>query len=257
MANTKDTPKTWISEVDLKRRSDRDATSITWCTESAYTTRDSKTTFDLHGEVLSISGSGNRHPGLLLDTEILHPRTHSDFQPFLKPVPPLGSDVLASIVRPFGYLVGAVRTLLVVVLALVYLLLVEGACLLLIPVPPLYRIVTHVFTAILCRLVLLLVGLWWIPVEMVTRKRGRGPKFHEKWNPGAGDIIVSNWASWLEILWLAIRFDPIFVLPVCSSINMPSQQASSPITRTPGRRTGTGSAALSTPAARTPTPARP
>lgn len=34
------------------------------------------------------------------------------------------------------------------------------------------------------------------------------------WKPDAGDIIVSNWLSYVELLWLAFRFDPVFVLPV-------------------------------------------
>lgn len=81
----------------------------------------------------------------------------------------------------------------------------------------------------------------------------------EKWNPKAGDYIVSNWCSWAEILWLAfryvysciacplppdmtcrLRFDPIFVLPVASAPTAVSQNSSS----APGRRTGTGSAAI-------------
>lgn len=85
--------------------------------------------------------------------------------------------------------------------------------------------VSHAITAILARAVLFLVGLWWIPVEVVTRKRGyvsqylslsknsdynqtnrRALKTKEKWNPSAGDIIVSNWASWVEVLWLAVRY---------------------------------------------------
>lgn len=32
----------------------------------------------------------------------------------------------------------------------------------------------------------------------------RGAKI-EAWTPKAGDVIVSNWASWIEILWLAFR----------------------------------------------------
>lgn len=50
-------------------------------------------------------------------------------------------------------------------------------------------------------------------------------------------------------------FNPIFVLPVYSASDFPepSAQASAPVARTPGRRTGTGSAAISSPAARAPT----
>ncbi|TFY59808.1 hypothetical protein EVJ58_g5549 [Rhodofomes roseus] len=177
-------------------------------------------------------------------------------QPFLKPVPPTDSETLTAIALAFGYVIGAVRTLLVLVLGGLYVVLVEGVCAALKPVPPLHRIVTGLSTAILARLVLLILGLPWIPVESVTRKRGRGAKAPERWSPGAGDIIVSNWVSTIEVLWLAFRFNPIFVLPVYSASDFPEPTArvSSPVTRTPGRRTGTGSAAISSPTARAPTP---
>ncbi|EIW61276.1 uncharacterized protein TRAVEDRAFT_142873 [Trametes versicolor FP-101664 SS1] len=175
-------------------------------------------------------------------------------QPFLRPVPPSGSDIIATVVAPLGYALGAVKTILVLAVALVYAVLVQGLCLVFAPVPPLHRAVTYVFTAILSRLALFLVGLYWIPVEVVQRKRGRVAPAQDKWNPGAGDLIVSNWASWVEILWLAFRFNPMFVLPVCETLDIPtaSSQTSSPISRTPGRRTGTGSAAISSPSTRAP-----
>ncbi len=52
------------------------------------------------------------------------------------------------------------------------------------------------------------------------------------------------------------RFNPIFVMPVFSPVNLTtsSSRTSTPVTHTPGRRTGTGSAALSSPSSRTPTP---
>ncbi|GBE79578.1 hypothetical protein SCP_0207780 [Sparassis crispa] len=177
-------------------------------------------------------------------------------QPFLKPVPPLGSETLAYLALPFGYVVGAIRLSLIVVLGLLYALVVRGFCPVLIVVPPLYRLVTQFLTALICRLVLLLIGLWWIPVDVVARKRGRSQKLSEDWNPQAGDIIVSNWVSFVEILWLAFRFNPVFVLPIRSSADTTSpasESLASPV-RTPGRRTGTGSAALSLPSARAPSP---
>ncbi|KAI0352858.1 hypothetical protein OH77DRAFT_1484597 [Trametes cingulata] len=176
-------------------------------------------------------------------------------QPFLRPIPPSGSEILATIITPVGYALGAVKTTLVLALALLYVVLVQGVCLVFSPVPLLYRAVTYVFTAFLSRLALLLVGLYWIPVEVVQRKRGRAAPTNESWKPRAGDLIVSNWASWVEVLWLAFRFDPIFVLPVCETLELPAspQRSSTPISRTPGRRTGTGSAAISSPSTRTPT----
>ncbi|KAB5596349.1 acyltransferase-like protein [Ceratobasidium theobromae] len=66
----------------------------------------------------------------------------------------------------------------------------------------------------------------------------------DKWTPGSGDIVVSNWASWIEVLWLAARYNPIFVLPVCAGPAQSSAQNNAP--PTPGRRTGTGSAQIAT-----------
>ncbi|EJF61307.1 hypothetical protein DICSQDRAFT_106503 [Dichomitus squalens LYAD-421 SS1] len=169
-------------------------------------------------------------------------------QPFLRPIPPSGSEALASILSPVGYAFGAVKTVLLLGLALVYFVLVEGVCLVFYPVRPLHRAITHLFTAFLSRMALLLVGLYWVPVDVVARKRGRNAPKNESWSPAAGDLIVSNWASWVEILWLAFRFKPAFILPVVDTLDIPSPtEKSVPLSRTPGRRTGTGSAAISSP----------
>ncbi|KDQ64853.1 hypothetical protein JAAARDRAFT_202123 [Jaapia argillacea MUCL 33604] len=169
-------------------------------------------------------------------------------QPFLTPVPPLGSDASTKYLLPIAYILGILRTLLVLTLTLVYILLVRGVCLVFTPIPPLHRAITFIFTALISRLVLLSFGLLWIPVEVVSRKRGKGTKVGS-WSPRAGDIIISNWVSWIEILWLAFRYNPIFLLPIPSS-PIPTPQIQSPSRnqpQTPGRRTGTGSAALSSP----------
>ncbi|KAJ6539252.1 hypothetical protein B0H19DRAFT_349896 [Mycena capillaripes] len=144
-------------------------------------------------------------------------------QPFLPLVPP-PPHFISKLSVPLALLVGVVRTALVLVLLVVHLTLVRGVSVIFIPVPIVHRFFTHVFTAITARLALLVLGLFWISVDNVTRKRGRGVKDIERWSPHAGDIIVSNWVSWVEVLWLAFRFNPIFVF------------------HTPGRRTGTGSA---------------
>jgi len=64
------------------------------------------------------------------------------------------------------------------------------------------------------RCILLLAGILWIPVEIVSRNRGRVTSSSESWAPKKGDIIISNWVSWIEIVWLKYRFDPIFVKPI-------------------------------------------
>ncbi|KAK7470753.1 hypothetical protein VKT23_002172 [Stygiomarasmius scandens] len=117
--------------------------------------------------------------------------------------------------------------------------------------PPIHRVATGAITSIVCRSVLFLLGLYWISVETVSKKRSRSHVAKTSWNPTAGDIIVSNWTSWIELLWLAFRFNPIFVLPIEDTRPVRSDssaQSSSTTTQTPGRRTGTGSANIASPA---------
>ncbi|KAJ7095288.1 hypothetical protein B0H15DRAFT_103727 [Mycena belliarum] len=175
-------------------------------------------------------------------------------QPFLPLVPP-PPHLLARLSLPLAWLVGIVRTALVLALLTVHIFLVEVLCLILIPIPPLHRLVTHILTALIARLALLVLGLFLISVDHVTRKRGRGAKDLGTWRPRAGDIIVSNWVSWVEVLWLAFRFNPIFVLPVPNTFPSPAvtTQTSEAISFTPGRRTGTGSANVAA-ASRAPIP---
>ncbi|KAF7433159.1 hypothetical protein PC9H_005108 [Pleurotus ostreatus] len=165
-------------------------------------------------------------------------------QPFLTPVPPSGSNVLATLLLPFKYAIAAVRTLLVLVLLAVYTVDVLGICAILHPIAPIHRVVTGLLTSLLTRSALFIIGLTWIPVERVSRKRGRGKPVANAWYPKAGDVIVSNWVSWIELLWLACRYNPIFVLPVFDplTVTTPTPGRDGIVTHTPGRRTGTGSA---------------
>jgi hypothetical protein len=87
-------------------------------------------------------------------------------------------------------------------------------------------------------------------------------------NPKQGDLIVANWTSYVDLIWLAFkwvlfgsslslirdhtvhvapsrhRFNPVFLLPVYAPV-MPSIAPDGQTT--PGRSTGTGSASLSLP----------
>lgn len=134
-------------------------------------------------------------------------------QPFLTPVPPK-SDSLGTLLLPLRYIVGVIRTAFVLCLLIIYILLVHGLCACFKPLPWLHRPLSQILTCVIGRTALFLLGLYWIPVEYVSRKRRRGEATEWAWKPGAGDIIVSNWVSWLELVWLAVRFNPIFVVPV-------------------------------------------
>ncbi|KAJ7591164.1 hypothetical protein C8J56DRAFT_934846 [Mycena floridula] len=178
-------------------------------------------------------------------------------QPFIPPVPaPGSSDLIAKFMFPVAILLGAVRTLMLAVILLFHLIFVSGFCSILIPIGPLYRLLTRILTSITARIALFILGFLWIPVEQVSRKRGKNNNTSEPWNPKAGDVIVSNHVSWIELLWLAFRFNPVFVVPVAQSVPQSSASdsvQSSPISFTPGRRTGTGSANISS-SARVATP---
>ncbi|KAF8639664.1 hypothetical protein AX17_000928 [Amanita inopinata Kibby_2008] len=158
-------------------------------------------------------------------------------QPFLTPVPSRAPHALANLLLPFRYLLAILRTALILLLLAIYAILVRGLCLCLLPVPSLHRCISHVLTAILTRTALFFLGLFWIPVEHISRKRGgQGTKNGSAWNPQGGDIIISNWVSWIELLWLAFRFNPVFVLPVPEhGFSSPAPHLSTSIGHVPGR----------------------
>ncbi|TFL05702.1 hypothetical protein BDV98DRAFT_499855 [Pterulicium gracile] len=167
-------------------------------------------------------------------------------QPFLTPLHTSSSTTVDKLWRVIGYPLAMARTAIVLALLAVYVALVNVLCLVFIPIRPLYRGITCLFTAILTRVVLAIIGLPWISVEQVSRKRGRSAALNNPWTPGRGDLIVSNWVSWIDILYLAFRFDPIFVFPIAEASLAPSPPSpNTPISSSPGRRTGTGSANVS------------
>ncbi|KAF7331993.1 hypothetical protein MKEN_00079600 [Mycena kentingensis (nom. inval.)] len=162
-------------------------------------------------------------------------------QPFLPLVPP-PPTFLSRASAPLAVLLGTLRIALLCALLGVHLILTAFASILR-PIPFLGPLLSHLSTAITARLALAILGIFWVSVDNVTRKRGRNAKDVETWHPRPGDLIVSNWVSCVEVLWLAFRFDPVFVLPITetapSAASTPSAEA---ISHTPGRRTGTGSA---------------
>ncbi|KDE08260.1 hypothetical protein MVLG_01526 [Microbotryum lychnidis-dioicae p1A1 Lamole] len=129
------------------------------------------------------------------------------------------------IVTPFKWLLGFVLTLLVVLLILAHWLLVELLMTTLCIVPPLHSVLTSILTALICRTVLFLLGLAWIPTETVSlRRTGRSPP-SVPFTPRAGDLIVANSSSYIDVLYLAFRYNPYFLLP-CSSLGSKASSSS-------------------------------
>lgn len=89
--------------------------------------------------IRSLPGPGDRYPGWSLSSlNSRHPPHTVTIQPFLTPVPPLGSEFIAKLTLPVGIILGAVRVVLILALTLVYITLVRGICLLFVN-PSCYR----------------------------------------------------------------------------------------------------------------------
>lgn len=162
-------------------------------------------------------------------------------QPFL-PITPAKSvsPIFVVGLAPFSALHAIARVILLGIDALLYLVLTQMICLVFVPVPPLHRNIKYACTALTCRLALCLMGYWWIETEMASQKRGaKGVSQISNLSPRRGDLIISSWTSYIDVLYLAFRHDPTFLLPVFSSL------PDTPKT-TFGRHTGTGSASIAT-----------
>ncbi|KAL9550924.1 hypothetical protein MBANPS3_004498 [Mucor bainieri] len=137
-------------------------------------------------------------------------------QPFLPPVPPRTdssllitlSNVIHIIVGPIQ---GIVKLVLIGLVALLYIVFVPVLGTVLTPIAPLKRVWTRLFSSIFIRLVLFLSGFFHIKTETVSIRKSRGSNgAKEAPHVKHGDVIVANWTSYIDILYLASRFNPVF-----------------------------------------------
>ncbi|KAF9113230.1 hypothetical protein BGX27_001977 [Mortierella sp. AM989] len=140
-------------------------------------------------------------------------------QPFLPPVPvnadhsPLEKALTAvlMIIKPIA---GTAKLILVGIIAL-GLVLLETIGLVLSPLAPLHKLYHRLVSAIFIRTILGLLGFFWIKHEVVTLRRGRSAGANKaqtsnKRSSSLGNLIVCNWSSYIDILYLAFRYDPVF-----------------------------------------------
>ncbi|ORZ22801.1 hypothetical protein BCR41DRAFT_15223 [Lobosporangium transversale] len=140
-------------------------------------------------------------------------------QPFLPPVPanadhsPIEKTltVILMIVKP---ITGVVKLALVSVVVLAFVLF-QMAGLALSPLGFLYRLYSRLIMAIFARFILGLLGFFWIKHEVVTIRRGRSSstsknQISAKKSTSSGNLIVCNWSSYIDVLYLAFRYNPVF-----------------------------------------------
>lgn len=147
---------------------------------------------------------------------------------------------------PVRVIIAVLRVILVAGVALLYCGLQYGLCTLLVPISPLRRALSGLCTRLLARVILYTLGFAHIHEEIVGKKRG---KLHENpWRPQAGDIIVSNWSSWIDVLWIAYRFNPIFVLPLVEEPKpLVSDNLTTAVSYRPGHNKASGAPATLVP----------
>ncbi|KAJ2162406.1 Vacuolar protein sorting protein vps66 [Coemansia sp. RSA 552] len=138
-------------------------------------------------------------------------------QPFLQPVPPRSQTGLVTgalqAIKTYvvGPLVASVR-----LAALVATAAVDAAATavgMLLVVPSVRRGWTRAARSALARLALFIMGFYFIDTRTVGLQRGRRTQDGgtQASRPKAGDIIVANHVSYVDVLYLVARYNPVFV----------------------------------------------
>ncbi|KAG0045992.1 hypothetical protein BGZ83_008808 [Gryganskiella cystojenkinii] len=117
--------------------------------------------------------------------------------------------VLFMIVKP---VLGTAKFLVVGMVA-TGLMIVETLGLVLTPLGPVRKLYHRFVSAFFLRIILGLLGFFWIKTEVVTLKRGRAGSSRQHTparKNNTGELIISNWSSYIDVLYLAFRYDPVF-----------------------------------------------
>ncbi|KAG1440174.1 hypothetical protein G6F56_012024 [Rhizopus delemar] len=135
-------------------------------------------------------------------------------QPFLPPVPPRTDSsffvILTNGVHTIsGSAQGLVKIPIILSLGLFYLLFVPILGTLLTPIKPLKRLWQTLFSTTLIRLILFFMGFFHIKTETVSIRKSRNSTGSEG-SIKKGDVIITNWTSYVDILYLAYKFNPVF-----------------------------------------------
>ncbi|KZT50110.1 hypothetical protein CALCODRAFT_488947 [Calocera cornea HHB12733] len=166
--------------------------------------------------------------------------------PFLPPTAPNPASARHYALLPVRAVAAVLRAALLLALATVWAA-VRLLSLLLTPIPALYAPLAKGLDAALAQSCFLVLGFH-ITSELAAINRSKAKDLaHARWAPKGGDLIICNWVGWVEIVWFAAKYRATLVLPVAAPPAPPAAAAQgSPISST-GRRTGTGSAAISLP----------
>ncbi|ORX95616.1 hypothetical protein K493DRAFT_282622 [Basidiobolus meristosporus CBS 931.73] len=149
-------------------------------------------------------------------------------QPFLPPVPLKTEANPISTVHKFlkDYVLGPVISVIRLVGLLVsslFIVILE-LCLSLVPITQLRRQLRRGLITPFSRLLLIFTGFYWISSESSTVRKGRSQGAARRKAANAdvssGDIIVVNHTSYIDILYLYFRYDPVFTQVYLSNLSV-------------------------------------
>jgi len=79
-------------------------------------------------------------------------------------------------------------------------------------IPFLGRLIQRVLEFVVAKAMLLVLGACWISFQCRSKQANRDRvKLKVGTSPGAGDIIVCNWTSYADVMYLASAYSPVFV----------------------------------------------
>lgn len=144
----------------------------------------------------------------------------------LNPWPPLykknPNGALRIFAMTIGVLLAPARLLLFLALLLVAFLFDIAKSILGI-LPVIGRLVTRVLDLLAAHLMLIAIGVWpgcarWQDfTKQASRAAPADRKNQVATSPNGGDVVVCNWTSYSDVLYLAAAFSPIFAIPVADS----------------------------------------
>ncbi|KAK9899706.1 hypothetical protein P389DRAFT_3024 [Cystobasidium minutum MCA 4210] len=138
--------------------------------------------------------------------------------PFVLPVP-TGDDTAGPLLlaaRLFQSIFAVIRFILFIVFVAIFLLLDSITSLLLQPWASIAYDTSTILGYVLLRPCLAVCfGYYYITEEQAATRRRATAARHAK--PAAGDLVISNWSTFIDILYLQYKYSPVFVIPVVSA----------------------------------------
>ncbi|KAI8447969.1 hypothetical protein BY996DRAFT_4645734 [Phakopsora pachyrhizi] len=135
--------------------------------------------------------------------------------PFVYPLAPLASNLLPDWLKLPLYPIALMRTIILIILA-VSLVVINLSIENLFPFlsTSSRRLIGKIFAKVLGRSALYVLGFISLPCDVPFTIKSPTFKVLGQRDVGPGEIIMTNWSSYVELIYLTYLYDPIFLVPV-------------------------------------------